>query len=121
MGSLRPRSAAPFRRADERNGVTPLRISSKKALTPDEKRQALAYLQEPRVILRQARMLMRLSSSVYYKAKTRPEDALTQDKLTELAEETTSSHNFRIRCRKSYYVMKQRIAHLWKIMNYYKL
>lgn len=33
-------------------------------------------------------MLMRLSSSVYYyKAKTRPEDASIQDKLTELAED----------------------------------
>src|SRR5690606_15066724 len=60
----------------------------KKALTPDEKRQAVAYLQEHRVSLRQACMLMKLSSSVYYyKHKINPDDAPIQDELTRLAEE----------------------------------
>ena len=48
----------------------------------------MAYLQEQRVSLRQACMLMKLSSSVYYyKHKIDPDDAPLQDKLTRLAEE----------------------------------
>ena len=48
----------------------------------------MAYLQEQRVSLRQACMLIKLSSSVYYyKHKIDPNDAPLQDELTRLAEE----------------------------------
>lgn len=64
------------------------KISLKKALTPEEKRQAVACLQERQVSLRQACMLMGLSSSVYYyKPKVVQNDAPIQDELKRLAEE----------------------------------
>lgn len=72
----------------QRDALKDRRISLKKTLTPDEKRQAVAYLRERRVSLRQACLLINLSSSVYYyKHKIDPDDAPLQDKLTRLAEE----------------------------------
>lgn len=78
---------------------------------------AVEYLQERKVSLRQACMLMKLSSSVYYyKAKIDPQDHLVQDVLSELAE-----RHRRWGFWKMYRYIRGQSKHLWNSKRVYRI